>query len=258
MGEQEAKLTSAVIVTGGASGIGLACAQIIAETGRSVAIWDINKAKAQAEAEAISRGTGCKTIGLGINIADLAQVQSGIELTRASLGSVGGLVHAAGVAGVAPLEQLTEDLWAAVMDINLRSWPFIIKGILEDLKASPGAAVVGIASINATLGNAMNPAYSASKAGLLGISRALADDLARYGIRINAVSPGQILTPMIEDAVNASPPIKKSFESRIMMGRLGEPREVANAVKFLLSSDASYITGAELVVDGGNIPSQRS
>lgn len=257
MAQQQGNQHSAVVVTGGASGIGLACAQVLAESGHPVAIWDINEEKSEAEAQAITQATGIEAIGLGVNVADLEQLDSGIKATRARLGTVSGLVHAAGIAGVSPLEQLTEEFWSAVMDINLRSWPFIIKGILEDLKASPGAAVVCISSINATLGNAMNPAYSASKAGLLGISRALADDLAQHGIRINTVSPGQILTPMIQNAINASPGLQESFEARIMMARLGEPREVANAVKFLLSSDASYITGAELVVDGGNIPSQR-
>ena len=134
----------------------------------------------------------------------------------------------------------------------------MIQALLEDFKVSKGAACVGIASINATLGNAFNPTYSASKAGMLGLNRALADELARFGIRINAVSPGQIMTQMIADAIAAAPTgLKEHFESRILLGRLGQPREVATAVRFLLSSEASYITGAELVVDGGNISSQR-
>lgn len=125
------------------------------------------------------------------------------------------------------------------------------------MKNLPGSAIVGIASINATLGNAMNPSYSASKGGMLAANRALADDLAADGIRINSVSPGQILTPMIQQAIDHAPGLKDSFERRIMLGRLGAPAEVARAVRFLLSDEASYITGAELVVDGGNIPSQR-
>ena len=247
-----------VIVTGGASGIGLACAQVLAETGYRIAIWDIDTDKAEFAASRIIQEIGSEVIGLGVDVAKLDQIDSAIQSTRAKLGKISSLVHAAGVAGVSPIEQLSEDVWSTVMDINLRSWPFIIQGILADLKTSPGAALVSISSINATLGNAMNPTYSASKAGLLGINRALADDLAQHGIRINSVSPGQILTPMIEAAINASPAVKDSFEARIMMGRLGEPREVATAVKFLLSRDASYITGTELVVDGGNIPSQRA
>ena len=118
-----------------------------------------------------------------------------------------------------------------------------------------GGAVVGIASINATLGNGLIPAYSASKGGMISLVRSLADDLGQRGVRINSVSPGQIRTPMLQPSVDALP--AGSFERRILLGRLGEPREVANAVAFLLSDLASYITASELVVDGGNISSQR-
>ncbi|QTS85018.1 SDR family oxidoreductase [Ectopseudomonas khazarica] len=253
-----AALTSPVIVTGAASGIGLACAELLAEAGRPVALWDLQVDKAIVEAVRISEATGVATTSLGVDVADLGQVSRAINQSRAALGTIGGLVHAAGVPGTCPLEQLSPAAWAQVMDINLRCWPFMIQALLEDFKASKGAACVGIASINATLGNAFNPTYSASKAGMLGLNRALADELARFGIRINAVSPGQIMTQMIADAIAAAPTgLKERFESRILLGRLGQPREVATAVRFLLSSEASYITGAELVVDGGNISSQR-
>ena len=101
----------------------------------------------------------------------------------------------------------------------------------------------------------MNPVYTAAKGGMLSLVRSLADRLAMDGIRINAVSPGQILTPMLRPAVDAMP--KGFFEKRIMLERLGDPAEVARVVRFLLSNEASYVTASELVVDGGNIPSQR-
>ncbi|WP_101757032.1 SDR family NAD(P)-dependent oxidoreductase [Oceanicoccus sp. KOV_DT_Chl] len=248
---------SPVIITGGASGIGLACAQALADVGRPVAIWDLDSEKVNSIASSIKTNTGVNTFGLAVDVADLAQIEKGIALSQEHLGTFGGLVHAAGIAGVCPLEQLTEATWNTVLDINLRSWPFLIKALLSDLKKTTGASVVSISSINATLGNALNPSYSASKAGMLGINRALADDLARYNIRINAVSPGQILTPMIQQAIDHDSSIQQAFEQRILMGRLGKPREVATAVRFLLSDEASYITGTELVVDGGNISSQR-
>ena len=101
----------------------------------------------------------------------------------------------------------------------------------------------------------MNPVYSAAKGGILSLVRSLADRLAQDGVRINAVSPGQIRTPMMQPAIDALP--KGFFERRILLGRLGEPEEVGRVVRFLLSDEASYITAAELVVDGGNISSQR-
>lgn len=249
--------TTPVIVTGGASGIGKACAQSLAQAGRPVAIWDLDSAKAATVAVEISERFQIKVIGLGVDVANLSQIDRAVEESRKALGPIGALVHGAGISGVAPLEQLTEDKWAAVLNINLRAEVFILKAILPDLKASPGSAVVGIASINATLGNAMNPAYSASKGGMLAASRALADDLANHGVRINVVSPGQIATPMMIQGLEHAPGQKELFERHIMLGRFGEPSEVASAVRFLLSNEASYITGTELVVDGGNIPSQR-
>jgi NAD(P)-dependent dehydrogenase (short-subunit alcohol dehydrogenase family) len=126
---------------------------------------------------------------------------------------------------------------------------------LPDFKANAGSAIVGISSINATLGNAINPIYSAAKGGMLSLIRSLADRLGDDNIRINAVSPGQIVTPLMQSALDALP--AGTFERRILLGRLGQPEEVANVVRFLLSAEASYITAAEIVVDGGNISSQR-
>lgn len=137
----------------------------------------------------------------------------------------------------------------------MRPLALLTRDLLVDLAGNPGSAIVAIASINATLGNAMNPIYSAAKGGMLSLVRSLADRLANEGVRINAVSPGQIRTPMMQPALDALPP--GTFERRILMGRLGEPDEVARAVRFLLSDEASYITAAELIVDGGNISSQR-
>ncbi len=245
-----------VIVTGAASGIGLACARALAEVGRSIALWDIATDVAE-QASTLSAEYGVTCIGLTVDVSDLDAINQAAADSSLALGPIGGLVHAAGIAGVAVLDQLEASLWEQVMNINLRAEIFLAKALRANMKSLNGSAIVGIASINATLGNAMNPSYSASKGGMLAANRALADDLAADGIRINSVSPGQILTPMIQQAVDHAPGLQESFERHIMLGRLGRPEEVANAVRFLLSNQASYITGAELVVDGGNIPSQR-
>lgn len=246
-----------VIVTGGASGIGLACARALAEAGRPVALWDLAGERAESAAREIAAACGVPTIGLGVDVADLDAIDAAVSATRDALGNLGGLVHAAGVDGTAMLAELQPATWEAVLNINLRAEVFILQAILPDLKANPGSAVVGIASINATLGNAANPAYSASKGGLLSVTRALADDLAGSGIRINTVSPGQIATPMLQKSMDSVEGLKERFERRIMLNRLGRPEEVARAVRFLMSDEASYITAAELIVDGGNVPSQR-
>ncbi|HKT75106.1 MAG TPA: SDR family oxidoreductase, partial [Sphingobium sp.] len=136
-----------------------------------------------------------------------------------------------------------------------RSLAFIIQAIRADLAAQKGSAIVAIASINATLGNAANPIYSAAKGGILSLVRSLADRLAADGVRINSVSPGQIMTPMLKPSVDALP--QGFYERRILLGRLGEPEEIGRVVRFLLSDEASYVTASEIVVDGGNISSQR-
>lgn len=244
-----------VIVTGGASGIGLACAAALAVVGRGVALWDINGDKTRAEADALARQTGVAAIGVAIDLTDLSAYPAAINASRAALGSLGGLVHAAGVVDTGSLDGLDEDVWAAGINTHLRPLAMLAKALLPDFKANPGSALVGIASINATLGHMANPVYSAAKGGMLALIRSLADRLAQDGIRINAVSPGQILTPMLQATVDALP--KGTFERRILLERLGDPAEVARAVRFLLSDEASYVTAAELVVDGGNISSQR-
>jgi NAD(P)-dependent dehydrogenase (short-subunit alcohol dehydrogenase family) len=118
---------------------------------------------------------------------------------------IGSLVHAAGVIAQQPVDQLTAESWDAVMNVNLRALALTVRALLPDMRAHAGSAVVGIASINATLGSGLIPAYTASRGGMLSLVRSLADTLAADGIRINAVSPGQILTPMIKPIADQMP-----------------------------------------------------
>jgi NAD(P)-dependent dehydrogenase (short-subunit alcohol dehydrogenase family) len=244
-----------VIVTGGASGIGLATAEALAAAGRSVALWDINGDAAISEAERIARTYGVKALGLAIDLRDLAAFGPAVAATRTALGPVGALVHSAGTVDTASIDGLTPESWDSGIAIHLRALAFLVKEVRRDMAAQAGSAVVAVSSINATLGNAVNPVYTAAKGGVLSLVRSLADRLAHDGIRINAVSPGQIVTPMTQPVIDALPP--GFFEKRVLLQRLGQPEEVARAIRFLLSCEASYITATELVVDGGNISSQR-
>jgi len=248
-------VNSAVIITGGASGIGLACARKLAEVGRAVALWDINGAKANDAAAHIHNEFHVASIGIGVDVRDVAAMEAAISASRNALGPIGGLIHAAGSVDTGSLEGVTPEVWDAHMNVHLRPLVLLTKALLPDFKANAGSAIVGISSINATLGNAVNPIYSAAKGGMLSLIRSLADRLGDDNIRINAVSPGQIVTPLMQSTLDALP--AGTFERRILLGRLGQPEEVANVVRFLLSVEASYITAAEIVVDGGNISSQR-
>lgn len=227
---------SAVIVTGGGSGIGRACAEALVEAGRPVAVWDLSPKPVEG------------AITVKIDVTDSTAFAAAIEESRA-LGPIGGLVHAAGVARPMAIADLTEEAWDFVLDVNLRAQALLTRALLQDLQAVEGAAIVGISSIEGLVGQAFIPAYCASKAGLLGLTRSMAHELAP--IRVNAVCPGYIDTPMLGNATGGSSEYLSAFANKSLARRLGRPQEVAAAVRFLMSEEASFITGTHLVVDGG-------
>jgi NAD(P)-dependent dehydrogenase (short-subunit alcohol dehydrogenase family) len=246
-----------VIVTGGAAGIGLACAEALAEVGRPVAIWDINEDAAIQAAEDIAARFQVITLGVGVDVTKLESYGCLIDQARQILGNIGGLLHAAGVSHSVPIEDLEEKDWDIVLDVNLKAYVMLVRALLPDLRANTGSSVVGIASINALLGNQINPAYSASKGGLLAVSRALADGAAKDNVRVNAICPGYIRTAMMQPVIDNAPERARRFEEQSMMDRFGEPYEIGNVARFLLSNEASFITGQHIVVDGGVTVSQR-
>lgn len=245
---------TAVVITGGASGIGLATAHALAAVGRAVALWDIDAPRALGAAQEIERRYHVPAIGLAADLRDPLAVAPAAAATRETLGAVGGLVHSAGTAEVTGLDGVTPDNWAAGMNLHVLPLLTMVQAFRQDLAAAPGASIVALSSINATLGSGLIPIYSAAKGAVISLVRSMADGLAADGIRINAVSPGQIDTPIMAGAKAAMP---GHFERRILLARFGEPEEVARVIRFLLSDEASYMTAAEIVVDGGNISSSR-
>jgi len=242
--------TSAVLVTGGASGIGRASAYAVARQGRNVAIWDLNKDAAVEVAAAIASETGVTTIGLGIDVTKSSELPDAVTANRNIVGTFGGLVHAAGTVRAQNLGSLDDKGWDFVLNVNLRAFPMLVQALQADLAATPGASVVGISSIEGWVGNAAIPAYCASKAGMLGTVRSMAHQLGPDGIRVNAICPGYIETAMIESTL-AQPGVRDSFSASSVLGRIGRPEEIGEPAAFLLSDKASFITGQSLIVDGG-------
>jgi NAD(P)-dependent dehydrogenase (short-subunit alcohol dehydrogenase family) len=240
-----------VVITGGASGIGAACARALAEVGRPVACWDLDGAAAQRVAGELGAEFGVATIGLAVDVTTAAVFEQAVATTAVALGSIGGLVHAAGVTGPISGGAISEQAWDAVQAVNLRAAALLVTALIDELRAAgPGSAIVGISSIEGLVGSALTLAYSASKAGLLGLTRGLAARYAAEGIRVNAVCPGAVDTPMLAPVLEV-PQFVEHLTSRIPMQRFAQPAEVASVVRFLLSDDASYVTGTHIVIDGG-------
>ncbi|MBW2942181.1 SDR family NAD(P)-dependent oxidoreductase [Zhongshania aquimaris] len=245
-----------VVVTGAAQGIGRACAEALAEAGRAIAIWDLNESGARSAAEDLKKEYGVATFSLALDTTDTAALGSAVEATKRALGSIGGLVHAAGISIEESLGDLTEENWDKVQSVNLRSYPFIVKALMEEFSHNAGSSVVGIASINTDFGNGNTPAYSVSKAGIISLTKSLAHTLGEKAIRINAVSPGYIQTAMSDQAFERFPELKEKLVGSTFLHRMGRPSEIASTVRFLLSNEASYITGQTIVIDGGATLSQ--
>jgi NAD(P)-dependent dehydrogenase (short-subunit alcohol dehydrogenase family) len=242
-----------VIITGGASGIGLASAHALAEAGRPVALWDLNAEGAQRAAAAVHDAHGVATLGVGIDVRDTPRFAARIAASRAALGTIGGLVHGAGITGPGGIDELDEAVWDATLAIHLKAGALLIRDLVPDLAANPGSAVVVISSIEGIIAHPAIVSYCAAKAGLLGLMRSTAARLGPRGIRANAICPGFIETPMFLPALDHDPAARPAYEQRIPLRRLGRPEDIGRVARFLLSDDAAYVTGHEMVVDGGVI-----
>jgi NAD(P)-dependent dehydrogenase (short-subunit alcohol dehydrogenase family) len=231
-----------VVVTGGANGIGLAISRSMAAAGGSVWIFDLDCEKPPETA---------RTIGARACIADVTDRRS-LETAFDEAGVPDVVVVNAGIGPSASLSETTADLWNRTLAVNLSGAFQTVQIAAERMKRARTGSIVLTASTNSFDGEADLVAYNASKAGLLGILHTAANELGPYGIRINAVCPGLIRTRLTASSFS-NPSIISDYFKHIALGRGGEPEEVAQAVMFLASDLASYITGTTLVVDGGQM-----
>ena len=232
------------LVTGASRGIGKAIAEKLVACGATV----IGTATTEKGAEAISQYLDQNGKGLALNVTDEASIESVISTVKAEFGDIDILVNNAGITRDNLLMRMKEDEWQDILDTNLTSVFRLSKALMRTMMKKRYGRIITIGSVVGTMGNAGQANYAAAKAGLIGFSKSLAREVASRGITVNVVAPGFIATDMTAALTDEQ---KALTVAQVPVGRLGEPAEIASAVAFLASDEASYITGETLHVNGG-------
>lgn len=235
------------IITGGADGLGKAGAELFAQEGARVFIWDINKEKGEAVVDEI-RSNGGNAVFMEVNTVDYNAVEAAGKKILEQAGKIDILVNNAGITRDASLKKMTPEQWQQVIDVNLTGVFNCTKAISMHMTAQKYGRIINTSSVVALYGNFGQTNYVASKAGLIGMSKTWAKELGRKGITVNAVAPGFIMTDMVKKMPED---VLKSMESKVPLGHLGDPADIAHAYLFLASDQARYINGSVLSVDGG-------
>lgn len=240
------------IVTGASSGIGLHTARLFAEKGASVVLADLDEAAGKEAVEAIE-GAGGSALFVKTNVSESAQVKELVEKTIERFGRLDYAVNNAGIGGESvPTAEISDEGWDRVIGVNLTGVWLCMKHEIEAMLENEGGAIVNVASILGKVGFANAAAYVSAKHGVVGLTKSAAMEYATLGVRVNVVCPGFIYTPMLENAGMAEGSEMHTYISSLHpMQRMGTPEEVATMIVWACSEEASFVTGASLLVDGG-------
>ena len=260
---------SVAVVTGGASGIGWACARMLAREGCRISLWDISPNTKEMAATLSGEMSGAAAQGVVVDIGDWASVESALRESETALGPVSHLVHAAAIGSGKfgfPFTNLQPSDWARVLDINVMGMVHVAHAIAPGMIARKEGTMVFVASVAGQIGSQTDPPYSASKAANINFAQCLAKDMAPHNVRVNVVNPGMVRTPLNRQVWQAwseqqAPDGRRTYDdwadekvrSVVPLGRWQEPEDVADMVMFLSSARAAQVTGQTINVDGGQV-----